>query len=189
MHALIVVDAQNEFAAGGHRTVPNHAHAFAVIRARVAAARAAGQPVAWVQHFNLPHEGPAFQPGTRGVELGEGLEVETSRGEKLFQKSVYGGFTGTGLEEWLRSRDVTSVTLVGFFAHMCLSTTAREALVRGFDVEIDAEATGSVDLKHPILGALTADEVRRSALLQLAHMGARITSGATRAPAPAHAPA
>jgi hypothetical protein len=57
---------------------------------------------------------------------------------------------------------------------MCLSTSTREALVRGFSVAIDPEATGARDLAHPLLGRQTADEVRRTALLQLSDMGAEI---------------
>lgn len=55
---------------------------------------------------------------------------------------------------------------------MCLSTTAREALVRGFEVAVDPDATGPRDLEDPVLGRQTADEVRRSALLHLTNMGA-----------------
>jgi len=64
--------------------------------------------------------------------------------------------------------------LVGFFTHMCLSTSAREALVCGFSVCIDPAATGAHDLVHPMLGKQTADEVRSTALLQLSDMGAEI---------------
>jgi nicotinamidase-related amidase len=78
------------------------------------------------------------------------------------------------LEDWLRSVGATAVLLVGFYAHMCLSTSAREALVRGFDVVIDPEATGARDIEHDDLGRLSANEVRTSALLQLADMGATI---------------
>ncbi|MBN9382744.1 MAG: hypothetical protein J0H74_18410 [Chitinophagaceae bacterium] len=38
----------------------------------------------------------------------------------------------------------------------------------------DPEATGACDIEHPALGRLTADEVRRSALLQLVNMGAGV---------------
>lgn len=189
MHALLVIDAQNEFTAGGHRTVPNHERAFAAIRAHVAEARRQHWPIAWVRHHNLPHEGPAFQPGAWGAELAAGLEVDRTRDEQLFEKSVFGAFTTTALEAWLRERGVTRLLLVGFYVHMCFSTSAREALVRGFDVAIDPEATGGTDLRNLVLGVQTADEVRRSALLQLTHMGVTLTSGASLAPEPAHAPA
>jgi hypothetical protein len=46
--------------------------------------------------------------------------------------------------------------------------------IRGLDVFIDPEATGARDLEHPVLGSQSADEVRRSALLQLTNMGAQV---------------
>jgi nicotinamidase-related amidase len=67
-----------------------------------------------------------------------------------------------------------SVLLVGFYTHMCVSTTAREALVRGFEVAVDADATGACDLKDELLGDMTADGVRRSALLHLKNMGVSV---------------
>jgi hypothetical protein len=57
---------------------------------------------------------------------------------------------------------------------MCLSTSARESLVRGFDVLLDPDATAARDLSDPRLGSQTADDVRRSALLQLVNMGAKV---------------
>lgn len=176
MDALIVVDAQNEFTADGLRPVPNHQAAFRAIHQRVGEARGAGRPIAWVRHHNLPHEWPAFTPGSWGAEFGDGLALDPARDEQLFEKNVFGAFTGTGLEAWLRERKVTQVVLVGFYVHMCVSTTAREALVRGFDVTIDPEATGGTALQHPVLGSLSADEVRRTALLQLNHMGVTIAT-------------
>ncbi len=46
----------------------------------------------------------------------------------------------------------------------------------GLDVHIDPNGTGACDMAHESLGELTADEVRRSALLQLANMGVHITA-------------
>jgi nicotinamidase-related amidase len=172
MRALIVVDAQNEFSEGGQRAVPGHAAALERIQFRVREARQAGGPIAWVRHFNKPNESRAFVPGTWGAELSPGLGPEAGYGpEKIFEKDVFGAFTGTGLEEWLHSMDVNGVLLVGFYTHMCVSTSAREALVRGFDVAIDPDATGARDLAGENLGTQTADQVRRSALLQLQNMG------------------
>jgi nicotinamidase-related amidase len=52
----------------------------------------------------------------------------------------------------------------------------REALIRGYDVLVDPQATGACDLSDELLGSQTADEVRRSALLHLRKMGARLVS-------------
>jgi nicotinamidase-related amidase len=172
MKALIVVDVQNEFSPRGRRPVPNHAAALAAIRERVEEARREARPIAWVLHHNRPHEWPAFAPGSWGAELSPGLGPRLGAGpERLFEKDVFGAFSGTALDTWLQSLGVRAVLIVGFYAHMCVSTTTREALVRGYDVEIDPEATGARDLDDETLGRQTADEVRRSALLHLTSMG------------------
>jgi nicotinamidase-related amidase len=175
MQALVVVDAQNEFSAEGLRPVTNHGEALECIRARVAEARQKGRPIAWVRHYNRPNESRAFVPGTWGAEFSSGLGLRLGFGsEELFEKDVYGAFTGTNLENWLRDIGAGSLLLVGFYTHMCVSTSAREALVRGFDVAVDPDGTGARDLDHELLGHQSADEVRRSALLQLVNMGVTI---------------
>jgi nicotinamidase-related amidase len=176
--ALVVVDAQNEFSAGGKRAVPNHSAALAAIRRQVDRARQNKIPIAWVRHHNKPDEEPAFMPGTWGAEFSLGLGPKHGFGpEAVFEKKVYGVFTGTQIQEWLSIYGVQSVLIVGFFAHMCLSTSAREALSRGFHVSLDPEATGACDIEHALLGRQTAEEVRRSALLQLTNMGAFVIDG------------
>ena len=175
--ALIVVDAQNEFSEEGLRPVPNHAPALELISDLVAVARAHQRPIAWVQHHNRPDESRAFVPGSWGAALSPGLGPQAGFGpEALFEKNVYGAFTDTGLEDWLRQHSVQSVTMVGFFTHMCLSTSAREALIRGFEVVVDPNATGARDIEVEGLGRQTADEVRCSALLHLSNMGVTVAS-------------
>lgn len=175
MKALVVVDAQNEFSADGQRPVPNHPMALAAIRRQVEQARREGSPIAWVQHHNRPHESPAFVPGSWGTEWSPGLGPQPgAAAERLFVKDVFGAFSTTGLEAWLRVAGVSEVLIVGFYTHMCVSTSVREALVRGFEVSVDPEATGAHDLEHDLLGKQTADEVRRAALLHLSDMGAVI---------------
>jgi nicotinamidase-related amidase len=100
--------------------------------------------------------------------------------ERIFEKDVFGAFTGTALEEWLRSQRVSGVLIVGFYAHMCVATTTREALMRGFAASVDPDATGAADLDHESLGHRKADDVRRSAFLHLTHMGATVFRGAPR---------
>ena len=178
MLALLVVDVQNEFSEGGLRAVANHAEAVAKIGYWVSEARAKKVPIAWVQHHNRPTESQAFVPRSWGAELSTGMGPNEGFGkETLFTKDVYGAFTGTGLEEWLRSLGVTKLLIVGFFAHMCVSTSTREALVRGFEVFIDPAATGARDLEDDVLGMQTAEEVCRTAFLQLLNMGEHLAVG------------
>lgn len=175
MQALIVIDVQNEFSKNGKRPVPAHLATIEVIKKQVGNARAEGRPIAWVRHFNKPAESPAFVPGTWGTEYVPGLGPKSSAGTEVeFQKDVYGAFTGTNIGEWLGNLGVNEVLITGFYTHGCVSTTAREAIMAGLNVVIDAKATSTCDLQHEILGHQTADEVKRSALLQLANMGAVI---------------
>lgn len=174
-YALIIVDAQNEFSPGGKRAVLNHPSAITRISRWLAYARERKWAVAWVQHHNRPDESPAFVPGTWGAEFSPELAPQLGdEREALFRKDVVGAFTGTRLDTWLRNHGVSHVAIVGFYAHMCVSTTVREAIVRGFNVMIDPDATGAAALQHPQLGAQSADEVRRSAMLHLTHLGAHI---------------
>jgi nicotinamidase-related amidase len=176
MQALIVIDAQNEFTKNGNRPVPNHDMAIAVISKRVEEARLENRPIAWVRHFNKPTDSPAFIPGTWGAEYVSGFGPKEEVGiEKEFQKNVYGAFTGTNIGAWLKTVGAEEVLIVGFYTHGCVATTARETIMADLDVSLDPDATGACDITNEILGKLSADEVRRSALLHLSNMGASIT--------------
>jgi nicotinamidase-related amidase len=175
MQALIVIDAQNEFSPNGKRPVPNHAGIIEVIRKHVEQARSAGHPIAWIRHFNKPTESPAFVPGTWGGEFVEGFGPRADSAREIeFHKNVYGAFTGTAIGSWLEKMKTGEILITGFYTHGCVSTTAREAIMAELTVVIDPAATGACDMEHELLGRLSAEEVRRTALLQLANMGATI---------------
>lgn len=173
MQALVIIDAQNEFSASGQRPVPDHLNAIQQIRRHVRLARGEGRPIAWIRHYNKPTESPAFVPGSWGAEFFAGLDPNpTGQNEVIFEKNVYGAFTGTGLGGWLEKQGVTSILLVGFYTHGCLATTAREAIMKDLPVFLDPSATRACAIYHDLLGAQTEEEVRRSALLHLTNMGA-----------------
>jgi len=176
VQALVVVDAQNEFGPGGERTVPNHEEALQVILERVAEAREEGRPIAFVRHHNTEPGANAFVAGSWGAEFSQGIGPRVgTEDETEFVKEVVGAFSTTNLEQWVRAQGCDSVLLVGFFSHMCLSTSAREAYVRNLNVAVDPDGTASRAIKHELLGEQTSEEVRRTALLHLASLGVSIT--------------
>jgi len=177
MQALIIVDAQNEFSPSGKRPADGFTHVVRVIDLRVKEARQKGNPIAWVRHFNKPAETPAFIPGSWGADFIPGFGPKLGEeNEKEFIKEVYGAFTGSNIGEWLDYLKVTEVLIVGFYTHGCVSTTSREAIMRGYSVFLDPDGTSSVAMKYQGLGELSASEVRRSALLHLVSMGAEVYS-------------
>lgn len=172
MQTLVIIDAQNEFAENGQRPVPMIREAVEMIKKRVEQARKAGTPIAWVRHFNRPDESPAFMPGTWGAEFLPGLEPDLSSGlEKQFFKDVFGAFTGTAIEAWLKEIGSEEILMTGFYTHGCVSTTSREALMAGLTVKIDPAATGTRAMEYPGLGELTAEQSRAAAVLHLQNMG------------------
>ncbi len=175
MQALLIIDAQNEFSSKGNRTVSDFYSVVERIKELLVETRRENRPVAWVRHFNKPRESKAFVPKTWGAEFIQGFgPLEGSVLEKEFQKNVYGAFTGSDIGIWLKEMTVQEVLITGFYTHGCVSTTAREAIMNDLKVILDPRGTATCDLRHELLGFQAGDEVRRSTLLQLAHMGADI---------------
>ncbi len=175
MQALVVVDAQNEFSPEGLRAVHKHAEALKRILQLAKEARLEKRPIAWCKHYNKPHEARAFVPKTWGAEFSPGIGPEPGHGpEMVFKKDLHGAFTFTGLQEWLQSLGVDELLVTGFSTHMCVSTTAREGISRGFKVSVDYRGTATCGIEHPVLGSMCAEEVRRTSLLHLANIGIEI---------------
>jgi nicotinamidase-related amidase len=175
MKAYIIIDAQNEFSDKGERPVPEHSKFVSYILKAVEEARNSRTPIAWVKHFNKPFESPAFVRGSWGASFTEGMgAIGESQNEAVFEKEVYGAFTGTDIGAWLKQKGVSQVIIMGFYTHGCVSTTSREAIMQGLEVVIHSNGTGSCDISDPVLGNISAAESKKAALLHLSQMGAII---------------
>lgn len=122
--------------------------------------RAASAPVVHVVH-QTPPGAPLFTPGT--ALAAEFSELEPKAGEKVVGKSFPGSFTGTELDSHLKGTGRNKVVLTGYMAHVCVSTTARQAHEKGYDVLVAGDAVGDRDIP----GA-AADELVRLSLAELA---------------------
>jgi nicotinamidase-related amidase len=175
VEALVVIDAQNDFSPEGAYPASGYTEAVEVIRRAVDDAHAAGRPVIWIRHEN-PHRNGRFEPGSWGAELDPGL-APLAEGDPVLTKTVFGAFTGTPLEQTMRESGADSIRLAGFLTHMCVSTTAREALMLGLPTVLQADGCGSRAIEGPGIGRVDGDEAHRVALLHLASMGATIEHG------------
>lgn len=102
----------------------------------------------------MPAGAPVFTPGTDLAK--EFSELTPKNGEKVISKQQPGSFTGTDLEEFLKSTGKSKLVLTGYMAHVCVTTTARQADERGYDVLLAEEAIGDRDIP----GVAAADLVR-----------------------------
>jgi nicotinamidase-related amidase len=159
--ALLVIDVQNEYFQGGLLPITHpHAHLENILRVMDGATRA-GVPVVVIQHTVTQPEKPFFRRGTPQWELHP--EVAARPRDHWIEKNLPGSFTGTGLEDWLRGREIDTVTVAGYMTHMCCDTTARQAAHRGLKVEFLNDATGTLPLKNTA-GEVSAEELHRSIL-------------------------
>jgi nicotinamidase-related amidase len=65
-----------------------------------------------------------------------------------FFKHVHNAFTDTGLDHWLRSRDINHLIISGLRTEQCCETTARVASDLGYQVTFVTEATLTFPMTH-----------------------------------------
>ncbi|MET8489529.1 cysteine hydrolase family protein [Streptomyces tendae] len=126
--ALLVVDMQNTTVAMAHRA----AETVAAIARLSERARAAGVPVVTVRQQDA-----GMVPGTEGWRVVP--ELAPREGEPVVDKTTPDSFLDTGLDETLRALGVTEVIVTGFATEVCVDTTARQALSRGYDLVVVAD--------------------------------------------------
>lgn len=61
-------------------------------------------------------------------------------------KKFPGSFAETNLDDIVKKTGLKKLVLVGYMAHVCISTTARQAAQRGYDVLIAGDAVGDRDI-------------------------------------------
>lgn len=156
--ALVVIDVQNDYV-GGNLPIeyPPVAQSLANIGRAMDAAKAAGIPVVAV-HNVLPEGAPIMAKGTAGAELHTTI---TSRGwDHYVLKNLPSAFAGTDLAEWLRGERIDTITMVGYMTHNCDFATAVHGLHAGFNMEVLADATGSLPYANRA-GSASAKEIHR----------------------------
>lgn len=146
--ALVVIDMQRAIV-NGPSTPHDRDLVLTRIHALIAAARAAGALVVFVQHCSAP--GTPCEKGTPGWELVEGLTP--GAGDLLIQKFRPSAFQGSGLQEQLHGAGVSRLVVAGMKTEYCIDTSCRAASDLGFRVVLAADAHTTVD--SPVLPAST----------------------------------
>ena len=164
--ALLVVDVQNDFCAGGALAVPHGDRVIDPINRLLAACAAARTAVfasrdwhpvgsshfvdrggQWPVHCVAGTPGAAFHPQLR---LPDATAV-VSKGQAL-DSDGYSAFDGTlpageTLEAALNERNVGDLTVCGLATDYCVRASVLDARTRGFGVSVVREAIAAVNLK------------------------------------------
>jgi nicotinamidase/pyrazinamidase len=157
--ALIVVDVQNDFCEGGSLAVAGGAdvagsvsslaasydHVVATKDYHIDPGAHFGNPPdyvdTWPVHCLVGTAGSDFHPAF----VPDRVEAVFTKGEHAAAYSGFEGFSaGEGLASWLRSRDVTSVDVVGIATDHCVRATALDAAREGFETTVLLDHTAGV---------------------------------------------
>jgi len=167
--ALILVDVQNDFCAGGSLAVPGgaevarriseyvlgHAQEYAAI---VATADWHADPGAhFAEHPDYVNSWPAHcRIGTDGALFHPAAEPAFEQVQAVFRKgrheAAYSGFEGfttegdarVALADWLRDRAIEQVDIVGIATDHCVRATALDATDEGFETTVLLDLTAGV---------------------------------------------
>jgi nicotinamidase-related amidase len=164
--ALLIVDVQNDYFAGGSMELVGMDTAAANCRRLLDGFRNAGAPLFHVRHLANREGATFFVPGTPGAEIHPG--VEPAPGESVIVKHFPSAFRDTGLHETLQQAGIDELTICGAMSHMCIDTTVRAAFDLGYrcrvaadacatrELEFDGRKVAAADVHAAYMGALAA---------------------------------
>ncbi|OQN95934.1 hypothetical protein B0A48_15840 [Cryoendolithus antarcticus] len=138
---LIIIDAQNEYASGKLKVTDAPSTRKAISGLLEKYREGKGQVIHVVHE--VPDGAPVFTPKTELAE--EFDELKPKNGEKVIRKNHPSAFADTELHELLGGGK-KKVVLTGYMAHVCVSTTARDADRFGYDVLVAEDAVGDRDI-------------------------------------------
>ena len=141
--------------ADGHLKTENVSATRKAIATLLEKYRAAKAPIVHVVQ-ETPPGAPIFTPDSDLAKVFS--ELTPKDGEKVVTKQQAGSFTDTDLDAHLKTTGKSKLVLTGYMAHVCVSTTARQASDMGYDVLLVEDGIGDRDIP----GASAAEVVKMS---------------------------
>ncbi len=136
--ALVIIDIQNDYFAGGKMTLEGAEAAGTRAGAALAAFRERRMPVLHVRHLSVRPGATFFIPGTEGAEIH--AAVRPAADEPVVEKNFPNSFRGTDLDERLKKAGVKHVVVAGMMTQMCVDSSVRQAFDLGYRVTLLGDA-------------------------------------------------
>ncbi|HYA19303.1 MAG TPA: nicotinamidase [Burkholderiales bacterium] len=172
--ALLIVDVQNDFLPGGSLAVPKGDEIIPVLNRQIARFAKLGLPVIATRDWHPPdhcsfHQAQGPWPShcvanSAGAQFAPALrlptEVRVISKATYPDRDAYSGFSGTDLDQFLRSRGIRRLFVGGLATDYCVLNTVKDALALGYQVVLLRDAIRAVDV-NPGDGACAEEEMRR----------------------------
>jgi nicotinamidase-related amidase len=162
--AVVVVDMIEDYLTPGRALfVPRAREIVTAVAERLEHARRDGEPVVFIQDFHehgdtdLEHWPLHASEGTDGFRIVS--ELGPKDGDVIVRHRTYSGFFETDLHEQLQRLGVGALEMTGCLTELQIFTTAADALMRGYRVEVPER-----------LHAGSSEEAERAALKTLSVM-------------------
>jgi nicotinamidase-related amidase len=148
--ALIVIDMLNDFVLpGAPLEVPAARRIIPAVRTWIKSAREQGTLVIYMCDAHAEEDAEFEVWGRHAVQGSKGAEVieELAPGadDIVLAKTTLSAFYKTQLEDTLRQKGITKVTLVGILTNICVFFAAFGAAVRGFEITVPRDCVAALD--------------------------------------------
>lgn len=162
--ALLIIDVQNDYFAGGRSELYNPGAALENIEKLLCRFRSENMPVIYVQHINVREGATFFLPGTNDVLIHETIAPQT--GDHVVVKHTPNSLFETNLLNIMQMNAVHELVICGMMSHMCVDTTTRACRDFGIPVTLidDACATKNLSWDGQIIPAAVVHRVFMAAL-------------------------
>ena len=143
--ALIIIDIQNDYFAGGKMELVEPDRAADHAKLLLERFRQDEYPIIHIQHIATSPTATFFLPDTPGADIHD--KVLPLPTEKTIIKHFPNSFRETELLEYLKDNKIENLVICGMMTHMCIDATTRAAKDYGFNCLLIGDACATRDLE------------------------------------------
>jgi nicotinamidase-related amidase len=164
LHALILIDFQNDYFKNGKMELEYSNQAVLQAQKALKYFRTTNSPIIHVQHLETNLKAAFLANNTIGAEIHK--SVKPLNNEAIISKHFPNAFRETNLLTILQEKNIKKLTICGMMTHMCVDATTRAAFDLGFKCSVlyDACATRALTFRNHKVSALDVQDASLAAL-------------------------
>jgi len=141
--ALVIIDMQNDYFAGGKMELVGMDEALDNTLRLIEFAQEKRYAIFFIQHIALRENATFFLAKSEGAELHKDFNAEDGI---IIQKHYPNSFRETTLLQELEDKGIKNLIVCGAMTHVCVDTTVRAGFDLGYKIELVNDASATKDL-------------------------------------------